>query len=101
MALTRYGQVPDGADPEEAQARERDLVRTVVAGRGLQIRVGIAPDARVQRRYGAMGVPTLALIDRQGRVRLIGLWGRRGRARSRDRGLPRGKLTLGVWLGAA
>jgi thiol-disulfide isomerase/thioredoxin len=70
VALTRYGQVPDGADPDEARARERDLVRTVVAGRGLQIRVGIAPDAHVQRRYGAMGVPTLVLIDRQGMVRL-------------------------------
>ena len=70
VALTRYGQVPPGADPGEARARERDLVRTVVAGRGLQIRVGIATDARVQQRYGAMGVPTLALIDRQGRVRL-------------------------------
>ena len=75
MALTRYGQVPDGADPEEARARERDLVRTVVAGRGLQIRVGIAPDARVQRRYGAMGVPTLALIDRQGQGPAHGLGG--------------------------
>ena len=70
VALTRYGQVPTGADPDEARERERDLVRTVVAGRGLQIRVGIAPDARIQQRYGAMGVPTLALIDRQGRVRL-------------------------------
>jgi len=71
LALTRYGQVPDGADANEAQARERDLVRTVVAGRDLAIRIGIAPDARMQPRYGAMGVPTLALIDRQGRVRTI------------------------------
>ena len=71
LALTRYGQVPDGADADEARARERDLVRTVVAGRDLAIRVGIAPDARMQQRYGAMGVPTLALIDRQGRIRTI------------------------------
>jgi len=70
VALTRYAPTPAGADPDEARARERDLVRTVVAGRELQIRVGIAPDARVQQRYGAIGVPTLALIDRQGRVRL-------------------------------
>ncbi len=71
VALTRYAQVPAGADPDEARARERDLVRTVVAGRGLQIRVGIAPDAGVQQRYGAMGVPTLALVDRHGRIRLV------------------------------
>lgn len=71
LALTRYEQPPAGTDPDEARARERDLVRTVVADRGLEIRVGIASDARVQQRYGAMGVPTLALIDRQGRVRLI------------------------------
>jgi thiol-disulfide isomerase/thioredoxin len=71
LALSRYGQVPAGADPAEIQARERELVRMVVEGRGLAIRVGIAPDARLQRRYGAMGVPTLALIDRLGLVRSI------------------------------
>jgi thiol-disulfide isomerase/thioredoxin len=71
LALTRYGQTPAGTDPAEAQATERRLVRTVVDGRGLAFRVGIAPDARLQRRYGAMGVPTLALIDRGGTVRLI------------------------------
>jgi thiol-disulfide isomerase/thioredoxin len=71
VALTRYAPTPPGSDHDEARARERDLVRTVVAGRGLGFRVGIAPDARVQQQYGAMGVPTLALIDRQGRVRLI------------------------------
>jgi len=71
LALTRYSQLPAGTDPDEARARERDLVQTVVADRRLEIRVGIAPDARVQQRYGAMGVPTLALIDRLGRVRLV------------------------------
>jgi thiol-disulfide isomerase/thioredoxin len=71
VALTRYGQVPAGADPTEARSRERDLVGTVIEGRKLAIRAGIAPDARLQRRYGAMGVPTLALIDRAGLVRLI------------------------------
>jgi thiol-disulfide isomerase/thioredoxin len=71
LALTRYGQVPADTDPAEARARERALVRTVIDGRGLEFRVGIAPDARLQRRYGAMGVPTLALIDRGGTVRLI------------------------------
>lgn len=70
LALTRYGQAPGSADPE-ARQRERDLVRTVVADRGLAVRVGIAPDGRLQQRYGANGVPTLVLIDRAGLVRLI------------------------------
>jgi len=72
LALTRYPQPPAEADPAEARARDRDLVRTVISGRGLDgISVGIAPDAGLQRRYGAMGVPTLVLIDRAGLVRSI------------------------------
>jgi thiol-disulfide isomerase/thioredoxin len=71
VALTRYPGVSAGTDPAESRARERDLVRTVIAGRGLNIRVGIAADARLQQRYGAMGVPTLALIGRDGLVRTI------------------------------
>lgn len=71
LALTRYPSAPSGTDPAESMSRERDLVRTVVAGRGLIVRVGIAPDVRLQQRYGAMGVPTLALIGRAGTVRLI------------------------------
>jgi thiol-disulfide isomerase/thioredoxin len=71
LALTHYPSVPRGADPAAIRARERDLVRTVVAGRGLSVRVGIAPDARLQQQYGAMGVPTLVVIDRAGTVRLI------------------------------
>jgi thiol-disulfide isomerase/thioredoxin len=75
LALTRYSRVPDGADPHEAHAGERDLVRTVIAGRDLEIRVGIAPDERLQRRYGASGVPMLVLVDRAGQVRSIGSGG--------------------------
>jgi thiol-disulfide isomerase/thioredoxin len=71
LALTHYGPMPPDGDLDAAWERERDLVRTVVADRDLEIRAGIAPDERLQRRYGATGVPTLALIDRAGRVRLI------------------------------
>jgi thiol-disulfide isomerase/thioredoxin len=71
LAVTRYGPPPPDGDLNSARTRERDLVRTVVEDRGLEIRVGIAPDEKVQRTYGAMGVPTLALIDRGGKVRLI------------------------------
>ena len=71
LALTRYAPPPAGADQDSARTRERELVQTVIADRGLEIRVGIAPDGRLQQRYGANGVPTLVLIDRQGRVRLV------------------------------
>lgn len=76
LAITRYGQTPPGTDPVEGHARERDLVRTVIEGRGLDgIRVGIAADGRLQRQFGATAVPTLVLIDRRGMVRLIGSGG--------------------------
>jgi thiol-disulfide isomerase/thioredoxin len=71
LALTRFGPTPPDGDLDTARKRERELVETVVANRDLEIRVGIAPDEKLQRRYGAMGVPTLALIDRAGRVKLI------------------------------
>ena len=71
LALTRYASTPPDADVDAAHARERELVQTVIAERGLEMRVGIAPDGRLQSQYGANGVPTLVLIDRAGRVRLI------------------------------
>ena len=71
LALTRYAPTPVDADPADPHARERALVQSVIADRGLELRVGIAPDGRMQARYGANGVPTLVLIDRAGRVRLI------------------------------
>jgi thiol-disulfide isomerase/thioredoxin len=71
LALTRYASTPPDADVAAAHTRERELVQTVISERGLEMRVGIAPDGRLQSRYGANGVPTLVLIDRAGRVRLI------------------------------
>lgn len=71
LALTRYAPAPPDTDPAAAQSRERELAQRVIADRGLDVRVGIAPDGRMQSCYGANGVPTLVLIDRSGRVRLI------------------------------
>lgn len=71
VGLTRYAPAAPGSDDDETRARERQLVETVVSGRGLDIRIGIAPDGRLQSRYGANGVPTLVLIDRAGRVRTV------------------------------
>ncbi|MGE3909520.1 MAG: TlpA family protein disulfide reductase [Chloroflexota bacterium] len=75
LALTRHAPPPAGTDSTLSRQQQLDLVRTVIAGRGLDIRVGIAPDGRLQQQYGANGVPTLVLIDRQGRVREIGSGG--------------------------
>jgi peroxiredoxin len=68
LALTHYGSASSatGAD----RARERDLISEVVADQSLEIAVGIAQDGRLHQRYGATGVPTFAIIDRAGIVRL-------------------------------
>jgi thiol-disulfide isomerase/thioredoxin len=68
LALTRYG--PDRADDPAAQrVSELDAIRHAVADRGLHISIGIAPDGRLQQSYGAVGMPTFALVDRTGIVR--------------------------------
>lgn len=71
LALTRYGPSAPGEAGAESQARERRTVETVIADRGLAVRVGMAADGRMQGRYGANGVPTLVLIDRAGLVRTV------------------------------
>jgi len=68
LALTRYGPPPT-ADPAAQRAREREAIGQAITDRGLEIAVGIAPDERLQRQYGATGIPAFALIDRAGVVR--------------------------------
>lgn len=69
LALTRYCGPASADDPLAQRNRERDAVREIIADRGLAIRIGIAPDGRLQQRYGATGVPAFALIDRAGIIR--------------------------------
>ena len=72
LALTCYGAVPaPAANLAATRASELQTVRQVVADRGLTFGVGIAPDERLQRRYGATGIPTLVLVDRAGIVRFV------------------------------
>jgi len=67
LALTRhYFADLSTADSQES---ELELIRSFVRDHGLDFPVGIAEDAGTQSSYGATGMPTLALIDRQGRVR--------------------------------
>jgi thiol-disulfide isomerase/thioredoxin len=68
LALTRYG--PDMTDDPAAQrVSERNAIGQTIADRGLEIAIGIAPDGRLQQQYGAIGMPTFALVDQTGTVR--------------------------------
>ena len=63
LALTRYG-----PGPADQHVSERDAIWQTIADRSLEIAIGIAPDGRLQQRYGAIGMPTFALVDRTGTV---------------------------------
>lgn len=64
LALTRYRSSTGG------RTSERDLILQTVAEQDIPFRVGVAPDERLQQRYGATGIPTFVVIDRAGVVRL-------------------------------
>ena len=68
LALTRYG--PSDDVPIAERAHERDMIRQISADQSLEFAVGIAADGGLQQRYGATGIPTFAIIDRAGIVRL-------------------------------
>ena len=52
------------------RTRELDTVRQFVVEHDVEFAVGIAEDERLRQRYGANGIPTYAVIDRAGIVRL-------------------------------
>jgi cytochrome c biogenesis protein CcmG/thiol:disulfide interchange protein DsbE len=56
----------------EAMNEELELMRTTVAQHGVKFHVGVAEDERLQAIYGANGLPTAVLIDREGVVRYAG-----------------------------
>jgi thiol-disulfide isomerase/thioredoxin len=67
LALTRHYFAQRGTASSEAD--ELELIGSVLKNNGVEFPVGVAADERIQILYGAMGVPTLALIDRKGIVR--------------------------------
>jgi thiol-disulfide isomerase/thioredoxin len=70
VALTRYYfSVKATAGSEES---ELELIQKFVRDHEIDFPVGIAADAGTQMRYGAVGLPTFAIIDRKGNVRLFG-----------------------------
>lgn len=70
--LTVIGLTTYRAGPNEVEARagERDAIRRTVADHAVTFGIGVAPDQRLQERYGARGIPTFAVIDGDGIVRV-------------------------------
>jgi thiol-disulfide isomerase/thioredoxin len=67
IALTRHYFA--GRDVTSSQSDELELMRSVITQHELEFRVGVANDESLQEAYGATGMPTIALIDRNGIVR--------------------------------
>ena len=57
---------------EESAIEELKLMRNMVTEHEVSFPVGVAEDEHLQRVYGANGLPTVVLIDRQGFVRYAG-----------------------------
>jgi thiol-disulfide isomerase/thioredoxin len=70
IALTRFYMSHSGAG--DSRAQELGLIRRAVAEHSLEFRVGVMEDERAQEMYGANGLPTSFIIDRQGRARWAG-----------------------------
>ena len=70
VALTRHYMAYRGT--AETMAEELQLMRGMVTNHGLTFTVGVAEDERLQAIYGANGLPTVALIDRNSVVRYVG-----------------------------
>jgi thiol-disulfide isomerase/thioredoxin len=70
IAITRHYLAYGGT--EEAMQEELLLMTGTVNEHGVSFPVGVAEDERLQAVYGANGLPTAVLIDRQGVVRYAG-----------------------------
>ncbi len=70
IALTRHYMAFRG--PAESMFEERQLMLNMITEHGVNFHVGIAEDEKLQGIYGANGLPTVVLIDRDGIVRYAG-----------------------------
>jgi thiol-disulfide isomerase/thioredoxin len=70
VALTRHYMAYRGT--AETMADEIALMRGMVTQHAVTFKVAVAEDERLQSIYGANGLPTVALIDRQSIVRYAG-----------------------------
>ncbi len=69
IALTSHRE-GSGSGSIVERTRGREHVQQAIADQAVDFAVGIAPDDGLQARYGANGIPTFALIDRDGLVQL-------------------------------
>jgi thiol-disulfide isomerase/thioredoxin len=70
LALTRHYYTSPG--PVDSAEKELELIHNYVREHSLEFPVGISEDPTTQMTYGAVGLPTVALIDRRGVVRAFG-----------------------------
>jgi thiol-disulfide isomerase/thioredoxin len=70
IALTRHYMAYGGT--EESKIEERRLMLGMVNQHQVGFRVGIVEDERLQAVFGANGLPTIVLVDRNGIVRYAG-----------------------------
>ncbi len=70
LALTRHYYTSPG--PVESAEKELELIHNYVREHALEFPVGVSEDATTQMAYGAVGLPTVALVDRRGVVRAFG-----------------------------
>jgi thiol-disulfide isomerase/thioredoxin len=70
VAITRHYMAYKGT--LEARNEELDLMRATLSQHRVEFRVAVAEDEGLQRVYGANGLPTMVLIDREGFVQYAG-----------------------------
>ena len=70
IGLTRHYMAYGGTD--ESKIEERRLMLGMVNQHQVSFRVGIAKDERLQAEFGANGLPTIVLVDRNGIVSYAG-----------------------------
>jgi thiol-disulfide isomerase/thioredoxin len=70
LGITRHYMAYGGT--LEAKNEELSLIRKTVSDHGVTFRVAVADDERLQATYGANGLPTVVLLDRNGIVQYAG-----------------------------
>jgi thiol-disulfide isomerase/thioredoxin len=70
IGITRHYMAYAGTP--EARAEEFNLMRGMVGKHGVTFPVGVAADEQLQAVYGANGLPTVVLLDRDGIVQYAG-----------------------------
>lgn len=70
VAITRHYMAYGGT--VEAKNEELNLMRKMISDHGVTFSVAVADDEKLQATYGANGLPTVVLLDREGFVQYAG-----------------------------